>query len=119
MKLSMAILKLTIIFIKLTKKKRAISPNPMGRLTSRAERPLRRARRVEEGDVRRLERMIIERFQMKIDTTWPATQVGLRPVKSGLGGHDDGVWGVDDGVKNSSTRYENGDEWCIRSCRLQ
>ena len=25
------------------------------------------------------------------DTTWPATQVGPRAVKSGLGGHDDGV----------------------------
>ena len=24
-------------------------------------------------------------------TTWPATQVGLRPVKAGLGGHDAGV----------------------------
>ena len=35
-------------------------------------------------------------------TTWPATQVGLRPVKAGLGGHDAGVWGVDEGVENTS-----------------
>ena len=34
--------------------------------------------------------------------TWPATQVGLRTVKSGLGGHDDGVCGVDDGVEKVS-----------------
>ena len=101
MKLFVAILKLTIIFIKLTKK-RVISPEPMERPPSRAERPLRRARRVEEGDVRRPERRIIECFQMKIDTTWPATQVGPRPVKSGQRGHDAGVSGVDDGVKNSS-----------------
>ena len=35
-------------------------------------------------------------------TTWAATQVGLRRVKSGLGGHDDGVSGVDEGVENAS-----------------
>ena len=32
------------------------------------------------------------------------TQVGLRPVEAGLGGHDDGASGVDEGVKNTSTR---------------
>ena len=41
-------------------------------------------------------------FEVKIWTTWPATQVGLRPVKAGLGGHEEGVGGVDDGVENSS-----------------
>ena len=35
-------------------------------------------------------------------TAWAATQVGLRPVESGLGGHDDGVWEVDEGVENTS-----------------
>ena len=35
-------------------------------------------------------------------TTWPATQVGLRRVKAGLGGHDAGVWGVDEGVEKTS-----------------
>ena len=39
---------------------------------------------------------------MKNDTTWPATQVGPRPVKAGLGGHEEGVRGVDDGVKKAS-----------------
>ena len=34
--------------------------------------------------------------------TRPATQVGLRPVKLGLGGHDAGVWGVDEGAENAS-----------------
>ena len=36
--------------------------------------------------------------------TWPATQVGLRPVEAGLGGHDDGASGVNEGVKSTSTR---------------
>ena len=35
-------------------------------------------------------------------TTWPATQVCLRTVESGLGGHDACVWGVDEGVENAS-----------------
>ena len=39
---------------------------------------------------------------MKIDTTWPATQVGPRPVKAGLGGNDDGVWVVVEWVENTS-----------------
>ena len=34
--------------------------------------------------------------------TWPATQVGLRPVKAGLGGHEASVIGVDDRVENAS-----------------
>ena len=39
---------------------------------------------------------------MQIDMTWPATQVCPRPVKASLGGHEEGVGGVDEGVKNSS-----------------
>ena len=39
---------------------------------------------------------------MEIDTTWSATQVGLRPVETGLGGQEEGVIGVDDGVENAS-----------------
>ena len=38
----------------------------------------------------------------KMGTTWSATQVGLRPVKAGLGGHDDGVSGGDAGVEDTS-----------------
>ena len=34
--------------------------------------------------------------------TLPATQVGVRRVKAGLGGHEAGVIGVDDGVDNTS-----------------
>ena len=41
--------------------------------------------------------------RVKTDTTWSATQVGLRPVESGLGGHEEGVRGVDDGVANASS----------------
>ena len=36
--------------------------------------------------------------------TWPATQVGLRPVGAGLGGHDDGASGVKEGVERASTQ---------------
>ena len=39
---------------------------------------------------------------MESDTTCPATQLGPRPVESGLGGHDEGVGGVDDGVEKAS-----------------
>ena len=38
----------------------------------------------------------------KNDTTWSATQVGPRTVKAGLGGHEAGVFGVDEGVENTS-----------------
>ena len=38
----------------------------------------------------------------KMGATWSATQVGLRPVKSGLGGHDAGVSGGDEGVEDTS-----------------
>ena len=38
----------------------------------------------------------------KMDTTWPATQVGPRPVKSGLGGHEAGLFGVEEGITNPS-----------------
>ena len=36
------------------------------------------------------------------DTTWPATQVCPRAVKAGLGGHDAGASGVDEGVETAS-----------------
>ena len=36
------------------------------------------------------------------DTTYSATQVGPRPVESGLGRHKVGVFGVDGGVKTTS-----------------
>ena len=41
-------------------------------------------------------------FRTKRDTTWSATEVGQTPVKSGLGGHEEDVFGVDDGVLNAS-----------------
>ena len=41
-------------------------------------------------------------IQAKNGPTWTTTEVGLRPVESGLGGHEEGVIRVDAGVKNSS-----------------
>ena len=49
-------------------------------------------------------------FRVKIDTTWSATQVGPRRVESGLGGHEEGVFGVDEGSRTHRSRSENGDE---------
>ena len=37
----------------------------------------------------------------KSGTTWPATRVCRRRVESGLGGHDAGVFGVDEGVETT------------------
>ena len=41
-------------------------------------------------------------FRVKIETTWSATQVCRRRVKAGLGGHEAGVLGVDEGVEKTS-----------------
>ena len=49
------------------------------------------------------------------DTTGSATQVGLRPVKAGLWGHDDGASGVDEGVENGSIPLSKGDDWHCRN----
>ena len=49
-------------------------------------------------------------FLNKNDTTWPATQVGPRPVKACLGGNEAGVFGVDKGSRTRRSSYENGDE---------
>ena len=43
--------------------------------------------------------------ELQRGATRPATQVGVRPIKVGLGGHDDGASGVDGGVEKSSTSY--------------
>ena len=48
--------------------------------------------------------------------TWPATQVGLRPVEAGLGGHDAGVWGVDEGVKNASSPIPKRGRYALSDC---
>ena len=53
---------------------------------------------------------------MESDTTCPATQLGPRPVESGLGGHDDGVWGVDDGVENSSFQLRKRGRTAVSVC---
>ena len=41
-------------------------------------------------------------FLNENDTTRPATQVGLRTVEAGLGGHDAGASGVEEGVESAS-----------------
>ena len=47
---------------------------------------------------------------VEIDTTCPATRVWLKPIKAGLGGHEEGVMGVDEGSRTHRSRSENGDE---------
>ena len=46
--------------------------------------------------------MIAGKVHAGSDTTRTATQVCRRPVESGLGGHEEGVFGDDDGVESSS-----------------
>ena len=41
-------------------------------------------------------------FRVKIETTWSATQVCRRRVKAGLGGHEEGVFWVDEGVEKTT-----------------
>ena len=43
--------------------------------------------------------------ELKLGTTWSATKVGPRRVKVGLGCHDAGVSGVDDGVEGASPLF--------------
>ena len=49
-------------------------------------------------------------------TTWPATQVGPRTVKAGLGGHDDGASGVDDGVETTSIPLSKRGRSALSDC---
>ena len=45
--------------------------------------------------------MGVDDIQAENQPTWPATQVCPRPVESGLGGDEEGVIGVDEGVKKT------------------
>ena len=49
--------------------------------------------------------------RVKIDMTWPATQVCPRSVKSCLGGHEAGVWAMTRGSRRHRSRCGYGDEW--------
>ena len=49
-------------------------------------------------------------------TTLPATQVCLRPVKAGLGGHEAGVSGVDEGVEKTSLPILKGGRMALFVC---
>ena len=51
-----------------------------------------------------------------LDTTFPATQVSPRPVKSGLGGHEAGVSGVDEGITNPSFPTMKGGRMALFVC---
>ena len=109
MKLTDRILKLTIIFTKITKRGR-FTRNQWGSqqavVKDPRDDPDGSKKGKPEGQKKNNWAFLNENF-----TTWPATQVCRRPVKSGLGGHDDGVSGVDDGVENASLWFWNGDEW--------
>ena len=102
MKLFITILKLTIIFIKLTKKKRMISPKTNGKATKPCWKAPETSQTGRRGGCRKAREKDNWVFSDEKRHEWLATQVGRRPVKAGLEGHDAGVSGVDDGVKNSS-----------------
>ena len=58
----------------------------------------------------------IRKNELKLGTTWSATKVWLRPVKAGLGGHDAGVSGVDDGVENTSIPLRKRGRTVLSDC---
>ena len=53
---------------------------------------------------------------MNLDTTRSAPQVGPRPSESGLGGHEAGVSGVDEGVEKSSLPTLKGGRMALFVC---
>ena len=54
--------------------------------------------------------------ELKLGTTWSATKVWLRPVKAGLGGHEAGVFGVDEGVENTSIPLRKRGRMVLSDC---
>ena len=52
----------------------------------------------------------------KSDTTLPATQDCLRTVKAGLGGHDAGVFWVDEGVETTSLPLQKRGRTAVSDC---
>ena len=58
-------------------------------------------------------------LRVKIDPTWSATQVGLRPVESGLGGHEEGVWGSTRGSRNIAPVMKTRTNDVVGRCYLQ
>ena len=52
--------------------------------------------------------------------TWPETQVSLGTVKAGLGGHEAGVFGVDEGVEKAPIPFlKKGSNGDVCLCDLQ
>ena len=54
--------------------------------------------------------------ELKLGTTWSATKVWLRPVKAGLGGHEAGVFRVDEGVENISIPLRKRGRMVLSDC---
>ena len=52
----------------------------------------------------------------KNDTTGPATQVGPRTFESGLGGHEAGVFGDDEGVEKTSIPLRKQARMTLSEC---
>ena len=100
MKLTTPILKLTGNFLKLTEKKPMVARNPFKKSISTVNEA---GRRLEIIDVWVFVWNVWRKSGLKWTkwgTTRPATQVCPRGVESGLGGHDAGVSGVDERVKD-------------------
>ena len=58
---------------------------------------------------------VLEANRLEMTRQVRVTQVGLRAVKAGLGGHDDGVLGSTRGSRAHHSSYQNGDDW---QCRI-
>ena len=54
--------------------------------------------------------------ELKLGKTWSATKVWLRPVKAGLGGHDAGLSGVDEGAETTSIPLRKRGRTVLSDC---
>ena len=103
MNLSDHILTITIIFYRITWGKASLCQRQTQEQSSLAETALGKPQATRNEMATGRKWGLIEWWEDKNGTTWPATQVGLRPVEAGLGGHDAAVSGVDAGVKKASS----------------
>ena len=55
---------------------------------------------------------------VEIYTTWSATRVCLRTVESGLGGHEAGVFRVDEGVENAQPPITKRGRLAVSECTI-
>ena len=117
MNVSDRILKITIIFYRIPRRKASLCQRRTQEPPSLAETALGKPQATRNETNTRRKWGLIECWGDKNGTTWAATQVGLRPVEAGLGGHDAGVWGSTPGSRTNRYRYQNTVDWHCQNIR--